>query len=990
MNLLTKLFALLVGVALFALPAVAADVDEAPVAEAVERHLSLDGPVTQWVQDPDRVAEEQSDRVETQAMLVDTLNTVKLANLVAPIRFESGVAQIPDATVASLAEILAGMRDRLNVRLHFVGHADNQPLSPRLQAIYGDNDGLSRERAGQVAEHFQTALALPPEAVAYEWHGDTLPVASNATEQGRALNRRVEVEVWYDEPAEKVALQEVFIPHEISRVKVCRMETVCKLRYVDGHSKRARIQNLVAPIYFDAEEITVDDVFVESVRQGLQNLGNKDNVVVRFVGYSDDTPLAGRAERIYGDHVGLSKARARRVALAVQDELGLATDVIESDGRGSERPVASNATLRGRALNRRVEVEFWYDDPLQDLPDEPQLCPEDAGAEVVTRVYDPPWGSITDLMFAEGSPIIPDGYAATLQRALDDISDRTRPRLRFVGYTRNERLERRTAAVYGDDIGLSASRARRAMDQLAADMGLEPGQVEFEGRGYVHSDDVVNAGFVQGDTSHVRVQAVYDDLAILDDYEGVDITRLTRELSPTNPLGLNLMRITVDGEPIDDPNRSSADIQRCTDVAMAGVDIKFGFDNMRSAPRLSVAAKPSSITVASKLMVESSPLDNSFIMYEADVATPVFFRMYTNYSSFMERAEVRIFEPGQSPEEEPLAVVGMDIEGIAQWRPSTERFANRHDQLSYVLRAYGDDGNFDETEPQSLYLVYDQAAYLDPDEIEALPEEPPEELFTAYGEDLLGLHNIGLASGTVSVRGENIPDDHEVWVAGRPIPVDDSGSFISEEILPEGTHTVEVAVLDKDGGGELYLRDLELEKNDWFYVGMADLTFSESSSSGAIDLLQGANSTQDIDSNLDGRLAFFVNGKFGEQWKLTASADTREGPLDSLFSNFMDKSPDALFRRIDPDYYYPTFGDDSTVAEMAPTMGKFYVRLANGDNYGQWGNLSVGYMNNELAQVDRGLYGANLHYEVRGGDRLWRQAFRGGHLRCRAGHDRQP
>ena len=41
----------------------------------------------------------------------------------------------------------------------------------------------------------------------------------------------------------------------------------------------------------------------------------------------------------------------------------------------------------------------------------------------------------------------------------------------------------------------------------------------------------------------------------------------------------------------------------------------------------------------------------------------------------------------------------------------------------------------------------------------------------------------------------------------------------------------------------------------------------------------------------------------------------------------MDKSPDAFFRRIDPDYYYPTFGDDSTVAEMAPTMGKLFLRL---------------------------------------------------------------
>src|SRR5207247_835891 len=30
--------------------------------------------------------------------------------------------------------------------------------------------------------------------------------------------------------------------------------------------------------------------------------------------------------------------------------------------------------------------------------------------------------------------------------------------------------------------------------------------------------------------------------------------------------------------------------------------------------------------------------------------------------------------------------------------------------------------------------------------------------------------------------------------------------------------------------------------------------------------------------------------------------------------------------------------------------------------YGMWGNFNTGYMGNELAHVDRGLYGGNLHY----------------------------
>ena len=43
---------------------------------------------------------------------------------------------------------------------------------------------------------------------------------------------------------------------------------------------------------------------------------------------------------------------------------------------------------------------------------------------------------------------------------------------------------------------------------------------EHEGRGYVQSDDVVNAGFTQGEESFVRVQVVYDERLPLDNSTG--------------------------------------------------------------------------------------------------------------------------------------------------------------------------------------------------------------------------------------------------------------------------------------------------------------------------------------------------------------------------------------------------------------------------------------------------------------------------------------
>ena len=186
------------------------------------------------------------------------------------------------------------------------------------------------------------------------------------------------------------------------------------------------------------------------------------------------------------------------------------------------------------------------------------------------------------------------------------------------------------------------------------------------------------------------------------------------------------MRITVDGKPIDDPKRSSADIQRCTDVALAKVDIQFGYDNLSSAPRLSVAAQPSSTTVFRESRTAQSFLDGSFRIWDQDRASPIHFRMYTNYSSFVDRAEIRIFEPGRSPQSEPIDVVPILLEDTATWTPDTALFSARHDTLSYVLRAYGTDGNFDETQPQPLWVLYDQARPVDADELEeAWPDPDP-------------------------------------------------------------------------------------------------------------------------------------------------------------------------------------------------------------------------------------------------------------------------
>jgi len=276
----------------------------------------------------------------------------------------------------------------------------------------------------------------------------------------------------------------------------------------------------------------------------------------------------------------------------------------------------------------------------------------------------------------------------------------------------------------------------------------------------------------------VRVQVVYDERLPLDNYEGVDITRLTQEVRPKSPYELNVMRITVDGKPIDDPGRSSSDIQRCTDVALDNAKIQFRFDSLQARRRLSVAANPVAVAVSD---LGGGPSESV-----------VHFRMYSSYASFIKRAEIRIFEQQQSLQAAPLKIIAVDDAGIAEWHPTAEILSGQARELKYLLRAYDSKGNFDETDARPLRLYREPP----PGKVAASDGPSARELLAAYGESDLARQQIPLGSGTVKVQGSGIPAGHTVWVAGRQIPVDPKGNFAAEEMLPAGAHSVEVAVLD--------------------------------------------------------------------------------------------------------------------------------------------------------------------------------------------------
>jgi OmpA-OmpF porin, OOP family len=134
----------------------------------------------------------QSDAMETgqvrvldadaMASSLDTQGKITVEN----IYFDFGKADLlpeSDEAIAEIARLLSG---RAEIGLYVVGHTDSV-------GSFEANLSLSRARAAAVVSALETEHGVAAGRAVPAGVGPLAPVASNATDAGRALNRRVEI-----------------------------------------------------------------------------------------------------------------------------------------------------------------------------------------------------------------------------------------------------------------------------------------------------------------------------------------------------------------------------------------------------------------------------------------------------------------------------------------------------------------------------------------------------------------------------------------------------------------------------------------------------------------------------------------------------------------------------------------------------------------------------------------------------------------------------
>jgi chemotaxis protein MotB len=113
-------------------------------------------------------------------------------NMVDAILFDSGKAEIKPEGLVVLGKVIEILKSVNDKAIRIEGHTDSNPITGTLAQRYPTNWELSSARAITVARYLQKQ-AIDPTLLSAAGFGEFKPVADNASAEGRAKNRRIEI-----------------------------------------------------------------------------------------------------------------------------------------------------------------------------------------------------------------------------------------------------------------------------------------------------------------------------------------------------------------------------------------------------------------------------------------------------------------------------------------------------------------------------------------------------------------------------------------------------------------------------------------------------------------------------------------------------------------------------------------------------------------------------------------------------------------------------
>jgi uncharacterized repeat protein (TIGR01451 family) len=342
------------------------------------------------------------------------------------------------------------------------------------------------------------------------------------------------------------------------------------------------------------------------------------------------------------------------------------------------------------------------------------------------------------------------------------------------------------------------------------------------------------------------------------------------------------------------------------------------------------------------------------------------FRIFTNYSLFIKnwkleildretKALVKGFSGTYLTLGEPVYWDGKDKDG--NWLDPGRNYI-------FVLSVMDKTGRADTTKPEELKVVKYKAQALERSDTEK-KKMRSEWLKEESLADNLDKQNIRLSNKVVVVESRggfeakqdvDVPEVTDtssinIMVDDTPVPAAGEGKeFVREVIVPEGEHKVTVESVDTEGKKEDQTQYVKDKDNYLMFVAMGDGKAGYTFQGGNIEpVMHDDKFRKGLWS--EGKLSYYLKGKVLGKFLVTSSLDT-------------DRKKKELFRNLDPNKYYPVYGDASKVNyDATNTQGMLYLLVEWDKSSALWGDYVVDFKDTEFATFKRTLYGANVNYE---------------------------
>jgi chemotaxis protein MotB len=130
--------------------------------------------------------------VDAKTVTIQELEGKLTVSLVEAILFDSGKAVVKKDGQAALKKVAEVLKNSKDQEIVVAGHTDNVPITSKLAEKYPTNWELSAARAIAVVKLLE-ADGVDPKMLVAAGLGEFRPVADNATPDGRAKNRRMEI-----------------------------------------------------------------------------------------------------------------------------------------------------------------------------------------------------------------------------------------------------------------------------------------------------------------------------------------------------------------------------------------------------------------------------------------------------------------------------------------------------------------------------------------------------------------------------------------------------------------------------------------------------------------------------------------------------------------------------------------------------------------------------------------------------------------------------